>query len=76
MKHKSYSTLNLLTPFRGLFTNLTIDFITDILLCKYQGTVYDSIFLILCQYTEMAQYIAAQINCTIEWLAQAFLEHI
>lgn len=53
-----------------------MDFITDMPLCEYQGMVYDFIFLLICQYIKMAQYIVARIDWTAEQLAQAFLEQV
>ena len=48
VRHKPYGTLSSLPPARGLFTHLTIDFILNIPPYKYQGMVYDSIFLVIC----------------------------
>ena len=76
VRHKPYGILNPLPQPRGPYTDLTMDFITNIPPCKYQGTVYDSVFLVMCRYTKMARYIAARMDWTAERLAQAFLEHI
>ena len=66
VRHKPYGTLNSLPPARGPFTDLTMDFITDMPPCEYQGMVYDSIFFVICRYTKMARYIAARMDWTAE----------
>lgn len=76
VRHKPYGTLNSLPSARGLFTDLTMHFITNMPPCEYQGMVYDSIFLVMCRYTKMARYIAARMDWAAERLAQAFLEHV
>ncbi len=54
VRHKPYGTLNSLPQPRGPFTNLTMDFITDMPLFEYPGTVYDSVFLVIYRYTKIA----------------------
>ena len=66
MRHKPYGILHSLPLARGPFTDLTMDFITNMPPYEYQGMVYDSIFLVMCHYTKMTQYIVARIDWTAE----------
>ncbi len=48
VKHKPYVALVLLPAPRGPFTDLTMNFITDMHPSKFHWVVYDSIFLAIC----------------------------
>ncbi len=69
VRHKPYDNLNSLLQLFGLFTDLSIDFITDVPPYKYQRTVYDFVFSVIWRYTKMARYIAARMDLTAKKLA-------
>ncbi len=75
VRHKLYGALCLLPAPRELFTDLRMDFITDIHPSKFYGVVYDSIFLGICRYSKLARYIPARMDWSAEGLAEAFLEN-
>lgn len=53
VRYKLYNSLNFLLLSQRFFTNLIIDFIINMSLCKYQKMVYDFIFLLICQFTKI-----------------------
>ena len=76
VRHKAYGELSILSPPRALFTDLTMDFITDMPLSEFHDIVYDSIFIVIYRYTKFASYIPARTNWTVEQLAEAFIKNI
>lgn len=76
VRHKPYGELSALPPPQAPFTDLRIDFITDMPSSEFHVIVYDSIFIVICRYTKLAQYIPTQMDWTAERLAEAFIENI
>ncbi len=76
VRHKPYGELSALPPPRAPFTDLTMDFITDMPPSEFHGIVYDSIFIVMCRYTKLARYIPARMDWTAERLAEAFIENV
>ncbi len=62
VRHKQYEELSSLPPPRAPFTDLTMDFITDIPPSEFYGVVYDSIFIVVCRYTKLARFVPAQMD--------------
>jgi hypothetical protein len=60
----------------GPFEELSIDFIIDLPPSTRNGTVYDSILVIVDRYTKMARYIACNKTCTAEALATLLHDEI
>ena len=59
---KPYGEFNALPPPQASFTDLTMDFITDMLPLEFHGIVYDFIFIVMCRYTKLVQYIPTRMN--------------
>ena len=76
VRHKPYGELSSLPPPRAAFTDLTMDFITDMPPSEFHGIVYDSIFIVMCRYTKLARYVPAQMDWSAERLAEAFIENV
>lgn len=57
--HKPYGELSALPPPRAPFTDLTMNFITDMPPSEFDGLVYDSIFIVMCRYNKLVRYIPA-----------------
>lgn len=73
--HKLYRELRTLLLPRVLFTDLTMDFITDMPSLEFYGIVYDLIFIVMSRYTKLVWYISAQMDWNVEWLAEVFIEN-
>ncbi len=76
VRHKLYGKLSLLLPPRAPFTDLTIDFITDMPPSEFHRVVYDSIFIVMCRYTKLAQYVPTRMDWTAERLIEVFIENV
>ena len=48
IRYKPYRSLNPLLAPRAPFTDLIMDFITDMPPCEFHETIYNSIFLVMC----------------------------
>jgi hypothetical protein len=53
-----------------------MDFITELLLSKINGVVYDAILVVVCRLTKMAHYIPARGDWDRVDLAQAWIMEI
>ncbi len=76
VRHKPHDQLQALPPPCAPFSDLTMDFITEMPPCEDHGVVYDSIFVIVDRYSKMVRYIPARMDWTSEQLAEAFIENI
>ncbi len=76
VRDKPYGEFSSFPPPQAPFTDLTIDFITDMPPSEFHGIVYDSIFIVICRYTKLARYILARMDWTAERLAEAFIENV
>ena len=43
---------------------------------EFHVVVYDSIYIVICRNTKIAQYIPARIDWTAEQFAEAFIENV
>ena len=57
VQHKPYGQLTLLLTLHWVWGNITMDFITDLLLSWLGKEVYDSILVIINCFMKMAHYI-------------------
>ncbi len=62
VKHKPYGKFDFLDTLRAPFTDLTMDFIMDMLKCKHHQVVYNLVIFIINRYTKMASYIASHME--------------
>ncbi len=76
VRYKLYGELSSLLPLRALFTDLTMDFITDMLPSEFNGVVFDSIFIVICRYTKLAQDVPSRMDWTAERLTEGFIENV
>ncbi len=76
VRQKPYGELSSLPPLQAPFTDLTMDFITDMLPLEFYGVVYDSIFIVICRYTNLVRYILARMQLTPEQWTEAFIENV
>ena len=76
VRHKPYGKLSALPPPRAPFTDLIMDFITDMPPSEFYSIVYDSIFIVMYRYTKLVRYTPAQMDWTAKRLAKAFIEDI
>ena len=56
MWHKPHGELQSLPLPKGVFMEITMDFITDLPLYTQYGCTYDSILIVVNQYTKLAHY--------------------
>ena len=75
-RHRPYGEMQALPIPQGPFQELTMDFITDLPPSKRDGSVYDSILVVVDRYTKMARYIACNKTCIAEKLVALFYDEI
>ena len=76
-RHKPYGELASLRQPTGPWQEISMDFVTDLPPSSdWNGTVFDSILVIIDRYTKMALYIAAKKTITSEELAQVFVNRV
>ena len=69
VQHKPHGQLEPLPPATSLFSEITMDFITNLLPCNRQSQVFNSIFVLVDRYTKMAMYIPSMIDWEVETMA-------
>ena len=72
VRHKPHGLMEPLPQPRGLWTDVIMDFITDLPPSGKSGAVFDSILVVVNRYTKMAEYVSARKDWTAEKLANAF----
>ena len=74
-RHKSYGELESLPPPASPYTDISMDFITDLPPSKRRdgGKVYDSILVIMDRYTKMARYLPTRKDIKAEELADVIM---
>ena len=72
--HKPYGELQLLQQPWGPYTNISIDFIIGLPPSKCWSKVYNSILVIMDQYTKMACYVVVCSDIDILRLAAVFVQ--
>jgi len=75
-RHRPYGLLNPLPTPEGPWSDVTMDFITDLPPSKYLGQVYDSILVIVDRLTKMAHYVPAKAGWTAQDLAQVWIREV
>ena len=75
-KHRPYSKAQVLLLPQRLQCEITIDFITNLLLGKYYSEVVDLILVVVDRYTKMVVYIPTTKRCTSIELAKLLIEDI
>jgi hypothetical protein len=75
-RHRPYGTLAPLPRPRGPWQEITMDFITDLPECQWNGNKYDACLIVVDRYTKMARYIACTKTITASELADLFLRRI
>jgi hypothetical protein len=59
-RHKPYGLLQLIPLPSKAWEEVIIDFITELLLSRLGGHVYDLILVVVCRLTKIAHYILAR----------------
>ena len=74
-RHKPYGELESLPPPAGPYTDIFMDFITDLPPSKRRdgGKVYDSILVIMDRYTKMARYLPTRKDIKVEELSDVIM---
>jgi len=75
-RHRPYGLLNPLPVPSGPWSDVTMDFITELPPSKYLGQVYDSILVVVDRLTKMAHYIPALATWTAQDLAQVWIREV
>jgi hypothetical protein len=76
VRHRPYGLLNPLPPPESPWSDVTMDFITELPPSKYLGQVYDAILVTVDRLTKMAHYIPARGNWEATDLAQAWIREV
>ena len=72
-RHKPYGELASLPQPSGPWEEISMDFITDLPPSAGEGTVFDSIMVVVDRYTKMSLYIPVKKTITAEEMATVFL---
>ena len=75
-RHKPHGELQSLPLPRGPWSDITMDFITDLPPSKKRTKAYDSILVVVDRYTKMARYIPVKKTLTAAELADVFMSKI
>ena len=75
-RHRPYGELASLPQPKGPWQEISMDFITDLPPSAGEGTVFDSIFVVVDRYTKMSLYIPTTKTVTAEGLATVFLQRV
>lgn len=76
VRHKPHGQLQWLPLPRGPWSDITMDFITDLPPSKKKAKAYDSILVVVDRYTKMARYIPVRKTITAAEVADAFMTKI
>lgn len=76
--HKKYGEAQAMEPPTAPWTNITMDFVTQLPSSKdpVTGYAYDSIFVVVDRFTKAAEFVPFRHNYTAEQLARIFLDKI
>ncbi len=74
--HLSYDELKSLSQFTNSWKEITMNFITDLLLSKWKEVVYDLILMIVDCYMKMMYYLFTKKTLTVVELTKLFFEKI
>jgi transposase InsO family protein len=75
-RHKRFGVYTPLPVPKGPWTDLTLDFITELPKGTYQGQSYDSILVVVDRFTKMSHYIPTRSTMKASDLAEVFLREI
>ena len=75
-RHKPYGQLKSLQKPAEPWSDMTMDFITDLPPCNRSGKVYDSILVVMDRYTKMARYIPVQKTIDASELARILVRKL
>jgi len=75
-RHRPYGNLNSLPIPERPWQEITMDFITGLPPCEYQGRVYDAILVVMDRYTKRAKYIHTMKTLDAAGLADLLEEYI
>ena len=75
-RHCSYGEAQALPMLSRAWSEITIDFITDLPLGRYRNEIVDSILVIVDRYTKMVVYIPTTKRCTSVELARLLVQNI
>ena len=75
-RHKPYGELASLPQPSRPWEEVSMDFITDLPPSAGEGTVFDSIMVVVDRYTKMSLYIPVKKTITAEEMATVFLRRV
>lgn len=75
-RHKPYGKLNSLPQPSGPWQEITMDFITDLPVSRFDNNEYDSILVVVDRYTKMTRYIPVTKTIDAVQLATKFIDQI
>src|SRR5208282_6669074 len=74
--HAPYGHLVPLPEPDGPWQWITMDFVTDLPLAKYNGQVYDSILVVMDRFSKMVHYIPSRKDIDAKTLSDVFMREV